>query len=247
MTLPSISVAFQPIVDIEERRIASYEALVRGPAGEPAAWVFDQISAEDVHRLDDACRDVAIEWAARLGIECQLNLNCLPRNLVSVPSAVEQSLARAEALGLLTSQLVLEVTEGEVIEDQVSFAEAIGRFRKRGISIAIDDFGSGYSGLNLLADFQPDTIKLDQNLLRGIEGRGPRQAIVRAVLSACLDLGIDVIAEGVETLEEFRWCQAAGITQFQGYLLGRPGFECLPEVHYPPSLVRGDSSRRRTG
>jgi blue light- and temperature-responsive anti-repressor len=82
--------------------------------------------------------------------------------------------------------------------------------------------------LNLLADFQPDVIKIDIHLVRDINGKGPRQAIVRAVIQACDDLGIDVIAEGIETEAEYRWFKRAGVGLFQGYLFGRPEFQSLP-------------------
>jgi EAL domain-containing protein (putative c-di-GMP-specific phosphodiesterase class I) len=101
--------------------------------------------------------------------------------------------------------------------------------------VAIDDFGAGYSGLNLLADFQPDQIKLDMKLVHGIECCGPRQAIVRAIDQACRDLGIDIIAEGVETVEEYTWLANQDIGLFQGYLFAKPAFESFPPVHYPES------------
>jgi len=112
----------------------------------------------------------------------------------------------------------------------------MNEYRGLGVKVAIDDFGAGYSGLNLLANFQPDQIKLDMFLVRGIEGHGPRQAIVRATCQACRDLGIDVIAEGVETVEEYAWLMHAGVRLFQGYLLAKPGFESFPPVHYPESF-----------
>lgn len=102
-----------------------------------------------------------------------------------------------------------------------------------GLKVAIDDFGAGYSGLNMLAGFQPDQVKIDMNLVRGIERHGPRQAIVRAVAQVCGDLGIDVIAEGVETLAEYAWFAEHVIRLFQGYLFAKPGFESLPRAHFP--------------
>ena len=71
-------------------------------------------------------------------------------------------------------------------------------------------------------------VKLDMKLVRGIESHGPRQAIVRAILQACNDLGIDLLAEGVETVDEFRWFRDEGVQYFQGYLLAKPAFEKLP-------------------
>ncbi len=76
------------------------------------------------------------------------------------------------------------MTEGEVIDDHGHFAPIVNEYRGMGLQVAIDDFGAGYSGLNLLADFQPDFIKLDMNLVRGIGSRGPRQAIVRAIAAS---------------------------------------------------------------
>ena len=87
---------------------------------------------------------------------------------------------------------MLEVTEGEIIADMTHFASLINEYRGLGLKVAIDDFGAGYSGLNLLVNFQPDQIKLDMFLVRGIEAHGPRQAIVRAIDQACRDLGVDV-------------------------------------------------------
>jgi EAL domain-containing protein (putative c-di-GMP-specific phosphodiesterase class I) len=101
------------------------------------------------------------------------------------------------------------------------------------MQVAIDDFGAGFSGLNLLAEFQPDMIKLDMNLLRHIESRSPRQSIVRAIITVCNDLGIDVVAEGVETADEFSWLENEGVRLFQGYLFARPEFECFPVAHFP--------------
>jgi blue light- and temperature-responsive anti-repressor len=129
--------------------------------------------------------------------------------------------------------LLLEVTEGEIIHDARSFAERINAYRARGLRLAIDDFGAGYSGLNLLADFQPDAIKLDMKLVRGIDRHGPRQAIVRALIQVCDDLGIEVIAEGVETREEFAWFRDRGVRLYQGYLFGRPSFERLADPLWP--------------
>ena len=166
--------------------------------------------------------------AARLGIRTQLNLNFLPQSLFSQRDFLTPMLDAASESGLPIDSLVLEVTEGEVIDDVARFAGLIKRYRAQGLKLAIDDFGAGYCGLNLLAEFQPDILKLDMALLRGIEHSGPRQAIVRAILSACTDLGIDAIAEGVETVDEFSWLADEGVTLFQGYLFGRPGFETLP-------------------
>jgi EAL domain-containing protein (putative c-di-GMP-specific phosphodiesterase class I) len=227
------SYAFQPIVDVAARSIFSYEALVRGAQGAPAATVFERVSPDNLHRFDQESRVAAIELASRLRLPCKLNLNFLPRSLYTSPMAVRSALEAAQRCGITPDRLVLEITEGEVIDDHAAFGRAVNEFRRSGLQLAIDDFGAGYAGLTMLADFQPDLLKLDMTLVRGIQRRGPRQAIVRAIMQACIDLGIDVIAEGVETPEEYRWFRNADVTLFQGYLFGRPQFEGLPALQIP--------------
>jgi blue light- and temperature-responsive anti-repressor len=224
--------AFQPIIDAVDRQVYSYEALVRGPGGESAATVFQQIAPADLHDFDRRARVLAIAQAAQLRVPCRLNLNFLPQSLQTTPDAITSIFKAAAAYQFPVERIVLEVTESEVIDDAVQLGRALNAFRAQGLIISIDDFGAGYAGLNLLADFQPDSVKLDMHLVRGIESRGPRQAIVRAILQACVDLGVDVIAEGVETPAEYQWFLEANVRYFQGYLFAKPGFECLPIVRY---------------
>jgi EAL domain-containing protein (putative c-di-GMP-specific phosphodiesterase class I) len=229
---PSFTFAFQPIVDANAREVFSHEALIRGLSNEPAYRILGQVRADRLLAFDQKARVEAIGLAARLGIDSRLNLNFIPQSLHSRTSILT-TLEAADRFHLPIDRLILEVTEGAVIDDQAQFAEVINEYRGLGLKVAIDDFGAGYSGLNLLTDFQPDQIKLDMKLVRGIEHHGPRQAIVHAIDQVCRDLGIDVIAEGVETVEEYAWLTNAGVRLFQGYLFAKPAFESFPPVHYP--------------
>lgn len=231
--VPAFSYAFQPIVDVLTRETFSYEALIRGPANEPAGRVLDSVPAHARYRFDEDSRVAAIALAVRLGLTCHLNLNFLPRGLYASEASITSTLAAAARHALPIERVILEVTEGEVIADYAHLGEQLNAFRSMGLKVAIDDFGAGYSGLNMLAEFQPDQIKIDMNLVRGIQRHGPRQAIVRAVVQVCGDLGIDVIAEGVESREEYDWFVECGVRLFQGYLFARPGFECLPRAQFP--------------
>ena len=225
--------AFQPIIDAVNRQVYSYEALVRGPGGESAATVLQQVATADLHDFDRRARVIAVAQASRLRIPCRLNLNFLPQSLGASPDAITSIFEAAIAYDFPIERIVLEVSEGEVIDDPVQLGRALNAyFRAQGLTVSIDDFGAGYAGLNLLADFQPDSVKIDMHLVRDIDSRGPRQAIVRAILQACVDLGIDVIAEGVETEAEYKWFLEANVRYFQGYLFAKPGFECLPSVRY---------------
>jgi len=224
---PAFSFAFQPIVDVEAGVVFSHEALIRGSAGEPAGDVFAQVRPEDLHRFDEYSRLAAVELAARLGVQCHLNLNFLPRSVQTSDTCIRSTVEAAIRHGFPIERIILEVTEGEAIDDQARFARVINHYRGMGLKVAIDDFGAGHAGLNLLAEFQPDMVKLDMSLVRGIESRGPRQAIVRALLQVCNDLGIDFLAEGVETPDEYRWFRDQGVQLFQGYLFAKPAFEKL--------------------
>ncbi|HEY0307364.1 MAG TPA: EAL domain-containing protein [Acidobacteriaceae bacterium] len=230
---PAFTFAFQPIVDAATRCAWSQEALIRGASNEPAYQILQQVPPEHFHQFDQQARLKAIELAASLEIGCNLNLNFPPQCLHLFPGSILEILKAARVVNLSAERIVLEVTEQEAIRDPADFAGLINEYRGYGLRLAIDDFGAGSSGLNLLADFQPDQIKLDMKLVRNIDRNGPRQAIVRAVLQVCLDLGIDVIAEGIETAEEYSWLAREGVQYYQGYLFARPAFEAFATVHYP--------------
>jgi len=218
--------AFQPIIDIEKKAIVSYEVLLRGPKGEPPFFVFDQIKNDDLICFDEFNREHALTFVARQGIECSLNLNYTPSAMLQDDGySVIETINKAKELGLSPRQLVVEIVESERIEDYKELAGILNKLRKEQVVIALDDFGAGYAGLNMLADVQPDLIKIDMALIRNIHENGPRQSIVRAIHNVCEDLAIDVLAEGVETQEEFGWLRKNKITLYQGYLFAKPAFE----------------------
>lgn len=226
----AFSHAFQPILDIEQNRIVSYEVLLRGEDNGPPDLVLDKISKSDFLSFDQYSREKALETAARLGLDSAININFTP-DAVQYDNGhyVVATVDKIQRLGYKTSQLIVEITESDFIHDVDSFSDVLDILRSLGVVIAIDDFGAGYSGLNMLAEIQPDLIKLDMTLLRSIHKHGPRQSITRAICNVCLDLGIDVLAEGVETQEEFNYLTRAGIVLYQGYFIAHPGFECLPQ------------------
>lgn len=231
------SFAFQPIVDTHLGKVRAHEALVRGLNNESAYAVLGRYNAEQMPAFDAACRARAIEVAAQIGLTSDLNLNFLPRAALDPFAGLDSTLEAAERWGFPVERIIIEATEGEAFGDPTTFASVVGEYRRAGMRLAIDDFGAGYAGLTLLADFQPDIVKLDMALVRGVDSNGPRQAILRGIAQVCLDLGIDVIVEGVETVEEFAWFDEQGFNLFQGYLFARPAFEAEP-VYQIPTLAR---------
>ena len=143
---------------------------------------------------------------------------------------VTATLEKAKNLGFDAKQIVIEITEKEFICDIYLLANVLNKLRSESVVIAIDDFGAGYAGLTMLAEIQPELLKLNEWLLHGIDNNGPRQTIVKAIYGVCLDLGIDVVAEGVEAEAEFNFLLNFGVILYQGVLFAKPGFEHLPQI-----------------
>ncbi len=229
----NFSFAFQPIVDTHARAVYSHEALVRGLNNEPAYQVIKRYSGHQMAAFDAACRAKAIEVAARIGVDTYLNLNFLPTAASDADFGLNSTIEAAILHSFPQDRIIVEATETEAIADPAQFAKVINEYRRAGMRLAIDDFGAGYSGLNLLSEFQPDIAKLDMGLVRGIESNGPKQAIVRAIAQVCIDLGIDFVVEGVETVDEFSWFNDLGVDLYQGYLFAKPMFEAMPPFQIP--------------
>lgn len=229
--------AFQPIVDLRRRKIFAYEALVRGPGAESAASVLAKVNDSNRYRFDQACRTRAIELASRLRLQdidgCKLSINFLPNAVYRPETCIRATLEAAQQSGFPLDRLMFEVTEVERIDDPSHLRRIFEEYSRRGFTTAIDDFGAGYSGLNLLASFQPQVIKLDMALTRNIDADVVRQAIVAGILQVALRLNIDVIAEGIETAAECDALTALGIRYLQGYRFARPAFEQLVEPTFP--------------
>jgi len=222
--------AYQPIVDVGRRVVFAHEALVRGPNGESAATVLSQVNDHNRYRFDQACRVKAIKGAAELGLTQPVSINFLPNAIYKPEVCIRTTLEAARAHGFPLSQIVFEVTEGERIEDGPWFAQILREYKRCGFQTAIDDFGAGFAGLKLLSDFQPDIIKIDMDLIRNVDTNRARQAIVRNLVRLCEDMGIQVVAEGIETPAERDFLFDAGIRLMQGYLFAKPAFRAAATV-----------------
>ncbi|WP_338026379.1 EAL domain-containing protein [Croceicoccus hydrothermalis] len=229
----AITMAFQPIVNIQTGRLFAYEALVRGVAGESAGAILSQIDPDMIYRFDQTCRVKAIELAGGLfprDDDTRLSINFMPNAVYEPEACIRASLAASARVGFSPRRLMFEFTENERMTDTAHVLKIIASYKAHGFTTAIDDFGSGYSGLNLLAELTPDLVKLDMDLLRGIDSSFARQRIVANIVKLCSELGITCIAEGIETAGELGTVRALGIELVQGYLIAAPQTERLPEV-----------------
>lgn len=225
------TMAFQPIVDMRSRSVFAYESLLRGRDGSGAASILAKVSHRDRYKFDQKCRNTAVEMAAKLGISCFLSINFLPNAMRGASTSIRATLAAARRCNFPADRLIFEMTENEQ-SDQGDLKSVFEKYKRRGFNSAFDDFGSGYSGLNLLAEFQPDIIKLDMGLIRDIHRDTVRQTIVRGIVDMCRSLGVQVIAEGIEQVSELTTLQSMDVNLFQGYLFARPGFESLPDIRW---------------
>ena len=229
------TMAFQPIYDVAGARVWGYEALVRGLAGEGALSVLSSISVDQRYRFDQACRVKAIELASLLyptGQDLKLSINFMPNAVYEPAACLRATLLAAGRHSFPKTAIMFEFTEDEEVSNTAHLTNIITEYRRHGFTTAIDDFGAGHAGLGLLVDFQPDLIKIDMKLIRGIDSSRARQAVVAGIVGIARELAITVLAEGVETEAEFFVLKAAGIKLFQGYWFARPAFETLPHVSF---------------
>ncbi len=225
-----LRMAFQPVVDARDRSIYGYEALVRTEDGGGAAEVLARVRPDQLYRFDQTCRVRAIVTAAALGLRQRLFVNFYPNAVYQPETCIRMTLQAARLSGFPTERLVFEAAESEAVVDQAHVLRIFRDYRSRGFQTAVDDFGAGYAGLSALAGFQPDLLKLDMGLIRGIDTDPVRRAIVAGVVTIADGIGSTLLAEGVETAAEYRALRALGIDLYQGFLFGRPALERLEPV-----------------
>ncbi len=229
----AFTMAFQPIVDLSASRIWGYEALVRGTAGEPAGAILAQVNDETQYRFDQAARVKAIELAGQLfprGEDVRLSINFMPNAVYEPNACIRASLEAARRVGFPHRQIMFEFTENERSRDIEHLKRIVAAYRRQGFLTALDDFGAGFAGLSLLANFQPDLIKIDMDVLRGLDADARRRTIVAGIVGIARSLGIAVLAEGIETAAELETVRSLGVSLVQGYHFARPLIETLPAV-----------------
>lgn len=226
------TMAFQPIVDVVAHEVFAHEALVRGLEGEGAFTVLARVDAGNRYAFDQACRVKAIELASALGMSSRLSINFMPNAVYRAEACIRATLEAARRHAFPVERIMFELTEDERAHDLPHITSIFREYARQGFVTAIDDFGAGYAGLQYLAEFRPDVIKLDMGLVRNIDTDTTRRTIVAGMTRICGELGIRVLAEGVETVGELHTLRTLGIELFQGYLFARPQVNVLPPVNW---------------
>lgn len=229
---------YQPIINTGTGAILGYEALARGPKNSrfrlPGPLFEYGARLGQLGALDLVCREAAIA-SAPTGSHEFLFLNINPQSLNDPTFVKGRTRQWAAQKGIDPTQIVFEITEHEAIVDYPTFRKTVDHYRNQGFKIAIDDTGSGYSGLLTLVELNPHFVKLDRGLIENINNSSRKQAMVEAMVMVARKIGAKTIAEGIETQDEYRTIIGLGVDYGQGYLLGRPA-PALQLDHYAVSL-----------
>jgi len=223
---------YQPILALDTLSVIGCEALVRwhhpdegmlSPARfVPVAEESGLIVTLDRWMLEQACQQLAV-WEQSVGRSLPLSINVnLSSRHFATRDVVEDVRRALESSGCPGERLKLEITESSLMENPESAAESLGRLRELGVRICVDDFGTGYSSLSYLHRFPLDVIKIDRSFVSDMAPEGKPPAIISTIVSLARHLGMEVVAEGIETREQLDQLRSMGCTYGQGYLFSKP-------------------------
>jgi EAL domain-containing protein (putative c-di-GMP-specific phosphodiesterase class I) len=219
--LEKMWMAMQPILSWRTRTVFAYEALLRtdeAALANPAAFVDAAQRLGRTHELGRSVRRCIADRLVELPPSVAVFVNLHPSDLID-----DELCSPDGALTPFAHDVVLEVTERAALEQLPGLSAAVVRLRALGFRIALDDLGAGYAGLSSFALLEPEIVKVDMSLVRGIHQSPTKQKLFRSFAGLCKELRTDIIAEGVEVVEERECLNELGGDLYQGYLFARPG------------------------
>lgn len=219
--LDKLWIAYQPIVRARDGSLFGYEALMRTEEPtlpHPGAMLDAAERLDRVMALGGAVRANAARWMSEAPPDALLFVNLHSRDLLDATL-----FGTDQPLTAIASRVVLEITERAALDDVEDARDRVAKLRKLGFRIAVDDLGAGYAGLTSFVTLEPEFVKLDMSLIRGIDQQPVKRSLVRSVTLLCKDLGLQVVAEGVETRAERDVVVECGCDLVQGFLIAKPG------------------------
>lgn len=233
----------QPIVDLDQRSIHGYESLIRGPSDSPyhsPVTLFDiAIRSGKLLELDLLCREIGINTFQKKQLPGKLFLNATPESLLEPDHRSGLTLEILQQEGIHPEDVVIEMTEQYPTNNFEVMRKAIAHYKSMGFKIAMDDLGAGYSGLRMWSELRPDYVKIDKHFIQGINEDPVKQSFVRSINDIAQGLDCKVIAEGIETQDEYRTIFGMGISLGQGYYFSRP--KAMPPYSIPSELFNCSS------
>jgi EAL domain-containing protein (putative c-di-GMP-specific phosphodiesterase class I) len=230
----ALTTYFQPIVDVKSKSIYGYEALSRGVDSKggiiPPNIIFGKAREGDyMFQLDRLAREISLKTAAVKNIHGYVFINFIPTSIYNPKNCLQNTLAWAKQLEMDFSKIVFEVVETEKVEDIEHLKTILEFYKENGFKVALDDVGSGYSNLNMLAHLNPDIIKIDRELIQDIDKNELKQSIFFALKHICDKNGIIKLAEGVESKEEVEFLKPH-VDLMQGYYFAKPASEVVRDL-----------------
>ncbi|MGZ5050200.1 MAG: EAL domain-containing protein [Methylobacter sp.] len=229
----AVKIVFQPLVDAVQGQIYGYECLMRGVRADgsiigPEALLEQARNADLLFHLDRLVREMALHQAVASGVQGRISINFMPTAIYNPEMCLRDTVSWVQKLNIDPERIMFEVVETEKVQDFRHLKSILDFYRQKGFKTALDDVGSGYAGLNMLAELLPDLIKIDRSLVQNIHQLPVKQSIVEALINIAKAHNIEVLVEGVETKAERDYLMARGVSKMQGYLFGKP--DAVPQL-----------------
>ena len=231
----ALTTHFQPIVDLHTREIYGYESLARGVEDDGALIYPDKLftwarEGDMLFYLDRACRETSLKTAAVKNIRSKVFINFIPTAIYDPQHCLASTVRWAKQLDFDPQNIIFEVIESDHISDIGHLKKILDYYKSEGFMVALDDVGSGYSSLNMLAKLLPNIIKIDREIMHHIDTNITNQSIFKAIISIARENDILVLAEGVEREEEVAYAYQHGAHLAQGYYFGKPSAEPIRRI-----------------
>lgn len=231
----ALTTHFQPIVDLKSNTIYGYESLARGVNDDGTLIYPDRLfkwarEGDMLFYLDRACRESSLKTAAVKNIASKVFINFIPTAIYEPEHCLQSTVKWASQLEFDPKNIIFEVIESDHVEDLDHLKRILDFYKSQGFMVALDDVGSGYSSLNMIAKLLPDIVKIDRDIIDHIDTNSVNQSIFRAITQIAHENNIIVLAEGIERAEEVAFCSANGADLAQGYYFGRPNSEPIRKL-----------------
>lgn len=236
ITKGALTTHFQPIVDLASNSIYGYESLARGVNDDGSLIYPDKLfkwarEGDMLFYLDRACRESSLKTAAVKNIKNKVFINFIPTAIYDPEHCLQSTVKWAAQLDFDPKNIIFEVIESDHVEDLDHLKRILDFYKSQGFMVALDDVGSGYSSLNMIAKLLPDIVKIDRAIIDQIDTNSVNQSIFRAITQIAHENNIIVLAEGIERAEEVAFCSANGADLAQGYYFGKPHSEPIRKLN----------------
>ncbi|TLS98851.1 EAL domain-containing protein [Aliarcobacter cibarius] len=237
LTKGGLTAHFQPILDIENNTIYGYETLARGVNDDGTLVYPDKLfkwakDGDMLFYLDRACRESSLKTAAIKNIRAKVFINFIPTAIYDPNHCLQSTVKWANSLEFDPKNVIFEVVESENVEDIEHLKNILNFYKSKGFMIALDDVGSGYSSLNMIVQLHPDIVKIDREIIKDIDKNKANQSVFGAIVKIAKDNNIIVLAEGIETKEEFLYLKENGASLAQGYYFAKPSSEPIRKINF---------------